>query len=204
MIRNLCFLLACLLGITAQAQKKKQSLDSAATLPLTADTVLINSDKQIINIDTYARRYNPRKALFYSAILPGAGQAYNGKYWKVPLVYGGFAIGIYSVGFYQDLYVHYKTELFQILNDPVGTKGVSSSGLQQDQLRNIVNKSLRQRNFWMILNGFWYLFQVMDAHVDAHLKEFELNPQLKVQIEPMIENNIMTGKTKGVALTIKF
>jgi len=203
MIRSFCLLLACVLCACVQAQQKTQRPDSVE-IPLPADTVMMNTDQQVISIDTYAKRFNPRKALFYSAILPGAGQAYNQKYWKVPLVYGGFAFGIYMVKNYQEDYLYAKDQLFEILNDPIGTGGISSGGYKEQQLRNAVNQNERYRNFWIILNGFWYILQIIDAHVDAHLKEFELNPQLKVRIEPMIENNAMTGKTTGMALTLRF
>jgi hypothetical protein len=205
MVRSFCILLACTLCAGVQAQQQSQRPDSVV-LPPAGDSVIVESvqEPQVIEIESYAERFNPRKALFYAAVLPGSGQVYNRKFWKVPLVYGGFAVGVYSVNFYQKIYIEYKDQLFQILNDPAGTKGVSSSGLQEAQLRNIVDKAVRQRNFWLILNGFWYMLQMVDAHVDAHLKEFELNPQLKVSIEPQIENNVMTGRTTGLAFTFKF
>lgn len=202
MKQSLFFILGCLIAVSVSAQKKNQPADSAAIIPIAADTIVIESGKRVIDIDTYAQRFDPRKALFYAAIFPGAGQVYNRKYWKVPLVYGGFAIGIYSVNFYQDLYVRYKAQLFEIINDRSLT--VSSRGYSEAQLRSIVNKSRRERDFWIILNGFWYLIQIVDAHVDAHLKEFELNPQLKVRLEPILQNDILTGRTSGVALIIRF
>ena len=202
MKQSLFFILGCLIAVSVSAQKKNQPADSTAIIPIAADTIVIESGKRVIDIDTYAQRFDPRKALFYAAIFPGAGQVYNRKYWKVPLVYGGFAIGIYSVNFYQDLYVRYKAQLFEIINDRSLT--VSSRGYSEAQLRSIVNKSRRERDFWIILNGFWYLIQIVDAHVDAHLKEFELNPQLKVRLEPILQNDILTGRTSGVALIIRF
>ena len=72
------------------------------------DTVLLKS---------YAARYDPRKALLYAAVVPGLGQIYNKKYWKLPLVYGGFfAIG-YAINFYQDNYKTYKVQLFYNLDN---------------------------------------------------------------------------------------
>lgn len=156
--------------------------------------------KKVITIDSYAARFDPRKALLYSAILPGSGQFYNKKYWKVPLVYGGFATGIYLITFYQDRYLTYKGELYGILND--GT--IPPSGYTEDQLRTIVDKSKRERDFFTILTGFWYILQMVDAHVDAHLKEFDLNPQLQVRVEPMMESNPLFGRSTGLSLKFKF
>lgn len=171
---------------------------SSDTIP--SEALRQERGKKVITIDSYAARFDPRKALLYSAILPGSGQFYNKKYWKVPLVYGGFATGIYLITFYQDRYLTYKGELYGILND--GT--IPPSGYTEDQLRTIVDKSKRERDFFTILTGFWYILQMVDAHVDAHLKEFDLNPQLQVRVEPMMESNPLFGRSTGLSLKFKF
>lgn len=172
--------------------------DTLVSIP--ADTLRLERGKKVITLETYAARFNPRKALLYSAIFPGSGQIYNKKYWKVPLVYGGFATGIFFISFYQDRYVTYKGQLFNFLDD--GT--LSPQGFNETQLRKIVDDSKRERDFFTILTGFWYILQLVDAHVDAHLKEFDLNPQLQVRLEPMIENNPLNGQSAGLALKFKF
>lgn len=172
--------------------------DTLITIP--ADTLRLERGKKVITLETYAARFNPRKALLYSAIFPGSGQIYNKKYWKVPLVYGGFATGVFFINFYQDRYVTYKGQLFNFLDD--GT--LSPEGFNETQLRKIVDDSKRERDFFTILTGFWYVLQLVDAHVDAHLKEFDLNPQLQVKLEPMIDNNPLNGQSAGLALKFKF
>jgi hypothetical protein len=160
--------------------------------PYVPDTVLIKS---------YAKRYNPRKALLYAAILPGLGQAYNKKYWKIPLVYGGFyALGL-VLDFNQKWYTTYKKELFYILENNAPK---SPMNLTQEQLRPAIDKHRRDRDFFIILMGGMYILQMIDAHVDAHLKEFDLNPQLQVRVRPTMENDMMFGRSTGVSLTIKF
>src|SRR5438046_2534269 len=81
------------------AQDGKSTPDSTAIL---SDSILIRRGKKFVTIESYAQRFNPRMALFYAAILPGAGQAYNKKYWKIPLVYGGMFGLIAVVRFYND------------------------------------------------------------------------------------------------------
>src|SRR5688572_20167387 len=98
----------CLLsfGLCVYAQdpgKPEVIIDTVKTAP---DTVELKS---------YASRYDPRKAIMYAAILPGLGQVYNKKYWKLPLVYGGFIGFGYGISFYQKGYTKYKAELFDIL-----------------------------------------------------------------------------------------
>ncbi len=167
-----------------------------------ADT-LSQDSRPVEPIESYAKRYDPRKAMLYAAVMPGAGQFYNKKYWKMPLVYGGFAGFVYGINFYQDNYLRYKEELFGLINDP-GSGGLSPSGLTEDQLRTLVDQTRRERDFLIILTGFFYILQMVDAHVDAHLKEFDLNPKLQVRIEPMMENDLLVGRNTGVALRIRF
>ena len=65
--------------------------------------------------------------------------------------------------------------------------------------RRIVDQYKRERDFMIILMGGMYLLQIVDAHVDAHLKEFDLNPNLQVSIEPMLEQNSLIGRQSGVS-----
>lgn len=177
------------------------------------DTVIVESrdtlfleELDTVAIKSYAKRFSPRKAILYAAILPGLGQAYNKKYWKLPLVYGGFyAIGYYIDNF-NDIYTEYKGYLFYNLEN--GRRGQNDQNpiikRTTGQLRTIVDKARRERDFMIILMGGMYLLQMVDAHVDAHLKEFDLNPKLQVRLEPSIDENHMAGRTMGVALVMKF
>jgi hypothetical protein len=165
------------------------------------DTTFIKSG-EVIDIESQAKRFDPRKALLYSAIFPGSGQFYNKKYWKMPIVYGGFGFLLYIANFYHQENLKYRKELFIVINDTSGS--LSPSGLTEDQLRNIVNQTRRERDFFIIMTGIWYFLQMVDAHVDAHLKEFDLNPKMQVSIEPLMERSMMTGMNSGISLKIKF
>lgn len=198
------FFLALLLLATPEfcwSQEIKN--DSLAIKKDPADTSFLSGDKQIVEIESYAKRFDPRKALMFSAVLPGSGQFYNKKYWKMPLVYGGF-IGLLSVvNFYHKENLKYREQLFDMINEPPAS-GLSPDNLTTDQLRTLVDKTRRERDFFLIMNGLWYILQMVDAHVDAHLKEFDVNPKMQVRIEPMMENSLMTGRNSGIALIIKF
>ena len=154
-----------------------------------------------VDMKSYATRYDPRKALLYAAVLPGLGQVYNKKYWKLPLVYGGFIGFGHGVSFYQKGYKKYKGELFDVLETG---NNVSKSGFTEDQLRTIVNRYRRERDFMIILLAGMYLLQIVDAHVDAHLKEFDLNPNLHVKLQPIVETDMLTGRTAGFSLRFRF
>src|SRR5258706_9872309 len=118
-IACLLFLLLPCLKCLAQGIKKDSAVtalkDSTA---LNNDTTKRIGNRKVINIETYAKRFDPRKALFYSAILPGAGQAYNKKYWKIPLVFGGFWGLLAVVKYYDAAQLKYKNQLFDIINYP--------------------------------------------------------------------------------------
>ena len=171
------------------------------TRTATPDTLTTYNGKKVITIESYSKRFDPRKAILYAAVLPGAGQAYNNKYWKLPLVYGGFTVGVLVIGSYQRQYVAYKSELFSILN--TGSK-LSPKGYTEEQLRSVINTARRQRDFFCALTGLWYVLQMVDAHVDAHLKEFDLNPRLQVRVEPSMENHALTGRSTGLSLKLRF
>jgi hypothetical protein len=216
----LLFALASTLPVFTCAQK----IEPRDTIPTNRLDSIPGPDAEAILIESYAARFDPQKALLFSAILPGAGQVYNKQYWKVPIIYGGFVVlGIGMSELHQN-YMLFKDMLFNVLNEPNvpviidqttgltslgnfvrgGTIVSSKYGLTTEQLRAQVNKWHRDRDFTIMLTGVWYVLQVVEAHVGAHLKEFDVNPQLKVSIEPTFRNNMMTGRSSGVALTLKF
>lgn len=189
------FLLACL---SARAQDDIKSTHEATdTVSLSNDSIMIHGKK--VSVEAYVKRFNPRKALFYSAILPGAGQAYNKKYWKIPLVWGGLGIGVYVVKFYSDAEMYFRDELFYNINHGITGSGKNpTSGWSTDQLRTQESNYRRQRDYISIFVAMFYILQIVDAHVDAHLKEFDVNPRFHVRIEPSYSP--MNGAGMGVVI----
>jgi hypothetical protein len=169
------------------------------------DTVIIEREDTVL-MKSYAARFDPRKALLYAAIVPGLGQVYNKKYWKLPLVYGGFlSIGL-QINKYNDFYLLYREQLFYNLThgreDETDQHPITLA--QTGQLRRAVDRAQRERDFWIIMMGTLYILQIVDAHVDAHLKEFDLNPNLRVSLQPVIDSDSMLGRQTGLSLTLKF
>lgn len=163
-------------------------------------------ERDTVSLKSYATRYDPRKALLLAAVLPGAGQVYNKKYWKLPLVYGGIAGTAYAIDFYQDGYLKFRSELFFNLNNGLAAESAlnPNTGFTTAQLRTIVDRFRRERDFMIIIMLGVYVLQMIDAHVDSHLKEFDLNPNLHVRLEPSFNNELLTGRTGGLALKIRF
>jgi hypothetical protein len=167
---------------------------------------LIMKGRDTLTLQSYASRYDPRKALLYAAVVPGLGQIYNKKYWKLPLVYGGMiAIG-YAINFYQDGYTTYKAKLYYNLENGYEGDDESAPGdsYTTANYRRIVDDYKRERDFMIILMGGVYLLQMIDAHVDAHLKEFDLNPKLQLSVRPTVEQNDLIGRQSGISLVLKF
>lgn len=192
--------LACLIigsSLTVMGQ------DSLRSVPdYDSDSVFLKSDT--VQLKSYASEYDPRKAILFAAVLPGLGQIYNKKYWKLPLVYGGFIGFGYGVHFYNSGYKELKNGLFLLLETGAETVPVLGYDLNEEQLRRYTDKYRRERDFFIILTAGMYLLQMVDAHVDAHLKEFDLNPKLQVSIQPVMNNDMLTGRTTGFSLIVKF
>ena len=120
------------------------------------------------------------------------------------MVYGGFVGFGYGVNFYQTGYKTYKSALFELLESGEATVDVNGVAWEEQTLRTIVTRYRRERDFFIILSAGMYLLQMVDAHVDAHLKEFDLNPDLQVSILPTMNYDTLTGRTAGVSLILKF
>ncbi len=145
-----------------------------------------------------------RKASIYSAILPGLGQAYNKKYWKIPIIYAG--IGGFGYMFYSNHinYIYYRKNLLAVTDDDPNTNneiaGYDQTGLQAEKLRY---KKLR--DVGIIGFSLVYIFNIVDANVDAHLKTFDVSDNLSLKIKPVFtttpNNNFGVGV--GVKLNLK-
>lgn len=146
----------------------------------------------------------PARAAFYSAVLPGLGQAHNGKYWKIPIAYAGLGVGVY---FYlnndkqYDRYRSiYKRRLAGYTDDefttPQGVQRVTNDGLIRAQRFYQRNKELSL----LVIAGI-YALNVIDANVDAHLQQFNVNEDLS--LKPAFNFNEYTGKT-GYGLSLNY
>jgi len=145
----------------------------------------------------------PAKAAFYSAVLPGLGQVYNKKYWKVPIVYGALAAGIYYYNhnnhLYHDYRDAYKRRLAGFTDDEFYGDGpvpaISNDGLIRAQ------KSLKRNKELSILVTIGiYALNIIDANVDAHLLQYNLDENLT--LSPELNYNEITS-TSNVSLSLK-
>lgn len=158
--------------------------------------------KNIPEIDLNGKKdiKDPKKATILSALIPGAGQVYNEKSWKVPLIYGGFATNIFFIDFNNRRYLALREGLFQLdRGEPNDFPNLNRDGL------------VRQVNFWRRnrdLNYFLfigiYALNIIDAHVDAHLSSFDVSEDLTFRFEPVYENLWAGNNMMGLSLKINF
>jgi len=143
---------------------------------------------------------NPRKATILSAVLPGAGQVYNGKSWKVPIIYAGLITDIYFIGYNNTRYQVFKEALIASdNNEPTDFPTLNREGL----VRN-VDYWRGNRDLCYILLGAIYALNLIDANVDAHLSGFDISDDLALGIEPKIETFSANNNSMGFSIKLKF
>ncbi len=154
--------------------------------------------------------HSPRKAALYSATFPGLGQVYNRKYWKVPIVYAGYATLGYFVYFnnkhyvsYRDAYIDFTdnnpatTSYYSIISKDVDPRtydkevypnayNQSNYDWMKEQLQSGMQYYKRNRDLSLIGIAGWYILTILDAVVDAQLFHFDVNPNLSVQVLPAV------------------
>ena len=142
-----------------------------------------NIESDTLSIET-VDFHSPGLASLYSAVLPGLGQAYNGKHWKIPIMYGSF----FTLGFlvYDNnvKYQYFRKNLIAELDENPET--INDTGRDSENLRSNRDKHRRGRDFNMIMFTVVYFLQIADAHIDAHLLEFDLNQDITVKIDPVL------------------
>lgn len=136
------------------------------------DAVLISKDSLK---DKEINPLAPAKAAFYSAILPGLGQAYNKKYWKMPLVYGAIGTSIYFYSRNDAKYREFRNEYKDRL---AGITNPKYSYLDNDRLIRAQRFYQRNRDLSLLITCAFYVLNIVDANVDAHLGQFNVSNNL--------------------------
>ncbi|MBR3398565.1 MAG: hypothetical protein IKH08_02165 [Prevotella sp.] len=187
------------------------STDVEEKTPLAADRR--NQKKKREKRDWSTWRPDTKKALWLAIVLPGAGQIYNRKYWKLPIVYGGFIGCIYAMRWNNMMYNDYSQAYIDIMdNDPqtqsynqflhLGAQITESTKTRyQDLFRRRKDYYRRYRDLsFFILIGV-YALSVIDAYVDASLSDFDISPDLSMRIEPAVINSgIYQNPLKSAAI----
>ena len=142
-----------------------------------------------------------KKATTLAMICPGAGQLYNKSYWKVPIVVGAFATMGYVIDWNARGYKRYRTAYNQVVN---GQPDEFEGRYSAEYLKNMKDNFRRNRDLCIILTGALYLLNIVDAHVDAHLKDYDISDDLSVRLEPTVfQNYASRNGYYGVGMSLK-
>ena len=143
----------------------------------------------------------PSRAAFYSAVLPGLGQVYNKKYWKVPIVLGAITGGILFYDYYNDRYNSYRDAYKRRLAG--FTDDEYQGRVTDDGLRRAQTTLRRNKEMTLLITIGLYVLNIIDANVDAHLQQFNVDENLSLQ--PVYERSPLDGSNNfGVSLNFKF
>lgn len=164
----------------------------------------VKADELQLVADTIVRKpidpLAPARAAFYSAIIPGLGQTYNKRYWKIPIVYGAIGTGVYFYTNNNKEYNRYRDAYKQRL------KGLDDEFKGQFSDATLINAQRtfqRNRDLSLIITIGLYVLNIVDANVDAHLKQFNVNDDLSFRPE-VYPTDINQQQNVGLTMTYRF
>lgn len=143
----------------------------------------------------------PSKAAYYSAILPGLGQIYNKSYWKVPIVYASMGAGIYYYSWNNKKYHEYR----DAYKDRLAGRPVTGelANLDEDRLIRAQKFHQKNRDLSMLITVGLYILNIVEANVNAHLMQFNVNENLSLR--PKLQQNEIDNKhNMGLSLSFQF
>ena len=193
---------------------------------LEAQEFAVPNDTIKISVSKQKKVFSPKKASIYAALFPGLGQVYNGKYWKLPIVYGGYVGLIYVLGWnsnnYNDYFNAYKTiamyqtvaqmskkdkdYLNEIFKIPYWDLNLNPSRFEsfKTQLKGGKDFYRRSRDLSVIAIAALHVLSIIDASVDANLSDFDINDNLTLHVEPMPVNFGIGPQVIGINVAFNF
>lgn len=215
---------------TPQAKKHRLGIDELPIGASTADSLEFINRKSMtqvtapIKVDstTIMKKTKPvfipnsGRASWLAAIIPGAGQIYNRKYWKLPIIYGGFVGCAYALAWNNKYYKDYSKAYLDIMDKdentnsylnflPPGTIVKGDEARYQTAFKQKKDVFRRNRDLSVFAFIGVYLISIIDAYVDAELSNFDISPDIGLRIEPTVINDRnVGGNTFGVQCSIKF
>ncbi len=180
--------------ISSLAYGQNDTLDRPA--PDSSVTLLSADDLKVA--DTV--EHSPKKAWLRSLIIPGLGQAYNKKYWKIPIIYVALGTSIYFTIDNNRRYNDYRNAYINRQN------GMEDDYPQytDNNLIVLIDFYRRNRDFSIILTAGIHLINVLDAMVDAHLHEFDVSDELSIEVRPQVQYFAQGGYRPAVRFALKF
>ena len=205
--------------LSVSAQNSVDSLSAKDSLKLIDLNAIVKEKKPKRDWSTW--RPNPKRAMWLALVLPGAGQIYNRKYWKLPIIYGGFVGCAYAITWNNQMYHDYSQAYMDIMDDDPNTQsynqflhlGATINSSNIDRYKEIFRKRKDRYRRWRDMGMFVmigvYALSVIDAYVDASLSEFDISDDLTLRIEPTVisnqrNSNPFTSGSLGIQCSLTF
>ena len=169
---------------------------------LITDTAALNEQVEDAELFEEVSELDPQRAALLSALIPGAGQIYNKQYWKVPLVWAGMFTFAHFISYNNRVYHGLRNAA--VLTASGQTNPYQSIIQSESALVRNRDNFRRNRDLLIITGTAFYILQIVDAHVSAHLEEFKVNDQLAIGIEPSIQSTPLFSQALGLSFVLKF
>ena len=194
-------------------QQKMEELAAPADTAI----LLMKADSTFNKLPAPKKQFIPssNRALWLAMVFPGGGQIYNRKYWKLPIVYGGFVGCAYALSWNNKMYKDYSQAYLDIMDNDPGTQSyedfippsVSIEG-QEERFKEIFRKRKdiyrRQRDLSIFCFIGVYVLSIIDAYVDAELSNFDISKDLTLRVEPTTFNDYNSKNFNSVGLQCSF
>lgn len=207
----------------ASADSVKMPVDSVLTAQDSSNLAKLNQSLKPVKKKRDWSTWHPeaKRAMWMALVLPGAGQIYNRKYWKLPIIYGGFVGCAYAITWNNQMYHDYSQAYLDIMDDDPNTQsynqflhlGATIDASNIDRYKEIFRKRKDKFRRWRDMGVFFmigvYAFSVIDAYVDASLSEFDISDDLTLRVEPTVMNDKRTNNpfksaSLGLQCSLKF
>jgi hypothetical protein len=203
---------ACLFSLSIRAQHTQFKINTHQLLSMSNHAMF-----KISEVDTIKRtksdstkvvkkqyRHNPKLAIILSTVVPGAGQIYNKKYWKTPIVLAGIGVCGYFIRTNHILYKDYKGALLQRVDTNATAPDKYLDIYSNDQLITLQDQYRQNRDLFIIVTSLVYVLNIVDALVDAHLFSFDVSDDLSLNWQPYCSYTANAKGAAGLSFQLKF
>jgi len=159
-----------------------------------------NSEKDIVS-NPKEQVHSPHKATMYSAVVPGLGQVYNQKYWKLPIIYGVTGVFIYAFDFNNNQYNKYKNAYAEFDTGKITEfEGYTDKNI----ILRLKDYHRRNRDLNVIVLAGVYMLNIIDATVDAHLFDYDISEDLSLNVQPSLMRSVDNQNALGFTCRVNF
>lgn len=179
------------------------TIDYNEAKPITpvGDTLNKQTVPNSLMLDEELSTIDPQKATMLAALLPGLGQIYNRQAWKAPIYYGAFVYIGHMIYTNDRLYNIFRQSLFAEIDQDPTTVNPFANRFNETALRRNTDNFRRNRDFMIIVASIVYFLNIADAHIGAHLREFDINDELAIRYRPAV-GSLNGFAYAGVGITI--